>query len=627
MATPAAWQFSGSRITVTCDPASLALTLATKTHAWRCASSVAGDLTVRVGEQLVPLRLADATQSSATPYATGYSRGLQLTLGGFHHAGATLDLALDFFLTLEGPDEDLVCQLNASDGSTRVHELRWPGVVEPAEFDHTVIPCMQGMLLPKAWPVKAFLIDYLCFGRGLYLPFWGHQQGRAALLTILETPNDAGCEFAHPPGGPTRLGPRWVHSLKRWAYPRRVRFCCLDRANHVGLAKRYRRHVIERGRFVSLREKIARNPRVADLIGTPVIHTGILTHISPASDYYNKTDPTKNHTVVPFAQRARELRALAARGVKRAYVHLDGWGFHGYDNLHPDPLPPAPEAGGWRGLKLLADTCDALGYTFAIHDQYRDYYHDASSYDPRHTVIDEHGQRPFCSIWYGGPHSFLCPSHAPGHVRKNHGALLAHGVKLRGAYLDVFSVVPPDECYAPDHPVTRTECLRLRAECFEFVRSYGGIASSEEPSDWSVPSLDLVHHGPWMRDPHPGEGAAMGIPIPLFDLVYHDALLLPWSLERGAWGIPPTDLGFLHGMAHAGMPYLSITPTPAELRQVRAMCAVHKRLALAELIGHVFVGGNLRRQRFTYSDGTEITIDLDTDRHAISHPHQSKREK
>ncbi|MCB1127960.1 MAG: hypothetical protein KDM81_15810, partial [Verrucomicrobiae bacterium] len=94
---------------------------------------------------------------------------------------------------------------------------------------------------------------------------------------------------------------------------------------------------------------------------------------------------------------------------------------------------------------------------------------------------------------------------------------------LRGAYLDVFSVVPPDECYAPEHPVTRTECLRYRGESLDSVRSWGGVVSSEEPSDWSIPHLDLVHHGPYALRPDPGHGPAMGIPVPLFNLVYHDA--------------------------------------------------------------------------------------------------------
>jgi hypothetical protein len=196
-------------------------------------------------------------------------------------------------------------------------------------------------------------------------------------------------------------------------------------------------------------------------------------------------------------------------------------------------------------------------------------------------------------------------------VARNHRAILDHGVKLRGAYLDVFAVVPPDECYNPEHPVTRTDCLKFRGACFDFVRSYGGVVSSEEPADWAVPKLDLVHHGPFALDPDPGAGPAMGVPVPLFDLVYHDSILLPWSLGKGAWGIPETDLGFLHGLGHAGLPYLSIAPTAAELEQVRTMCALNARVGLLELVGHEFIDGSFRRQRFTYAGGTEVTIDLD----------------
>ncbi len=135
--------------------------------------------------------------------------------------------------------------------------------------------------------------------------------------------------------------------------------------------------------------------------------------------------------------------------------------------------------------------------------------------------------------------------------------------------------------------------------------------SSEEPADWAVAKLDLVHHGPFALDPNPGAGPAMGIPVPLFDLVYHDSILLPWSLGKGAWGIPETDLGFLHGLGHAGLPYLSIAPSAAELAEVRTMCALNARLAAVELVGHEFLDGSLRRQRFTYADGTAVTIDLD----------------
>jgi len=166
--------------------------------------------------------------------------------------------------------------------------------------------------------------------------------------------------------------------------------------------------------------------------------------------------------------------------------------------------------------------------------------------------------------------------------------------------------------------VTRAESLRYRGECFDYVRSWGGVVSSEEPADWAVPYLDLVHHGPFALDPNPGSGPAMGIPIPLYDLVYHDAILLPWSLGKGAWGIPENDLGFLHGMGNAGLPYLSIEPSDEELARVKAMCALNARVGLLELMQHEFLDGSLRRQRFTYADGTMVTIDLDAGTYSVS---------
>lgn len=607
------WRVAGTKHHLALNPTDLAWRVETPAARWRMEASRAGDLQARHDGRTVAMHLAGAGRKRITPYANGFQTGLKIELDEFQSGTNTLDLALQLFLCLEGKDEELVATCIASDGATRVLRCDWPAGLLSDSFDTTVVPFMQGMLLPKNWPEKTWLYDTMCFGRGLYQPWWGHQQGDAAMLVILETPDDGGCHFEHPAGGPTCIGPRWVHSLGRFAYPRRARVCFLDQGNYVDLAKRYRQHAQATGRFVSLREKIARNPAVGRLLGAPVVHTSILYHIQPDSSYYHKDDPAKNHELVTFDARAKHLQELAAKGITNAYVHLDGWGLRGYDNLHPDVLPPCPEAGGWEGLKHFAAVCDRLGFLFAIHDQYRDYYLDTRSYQDRHTLIEEDGHRPGGNTWYGGKQSILCPSLAPGHVRKNHSAILEHGVKLRGAYLDVFSVVPPEECYAPEHPVTRTECLRYRGACLDSVRAWGGVVSSEEPSDWSVPHLDLVHHGPFALNPNPGKGPAMGIPIPLFNLVYHDALLMPWSLGRGEWGLPEKDLGFLHALANGGLPYLGLNPSPEDLQRVRKLCALHRRVALLEMTRHEFMGAGWRRQRTTFADGTRVTVDLQSD--------------
>jgi len=612
------WIIQGRQHRVTFTTETLEVIVKTPRRLWPLAPSSAEDLRVRDQGCETSLQLSKARHKTVTPFRTGYSAGIRIELRDF--GSDKPDPHVRLSLALEGSDEDLVAELIGGDPGPQLVECSWPYGFREEAFDVSVIPYMQGVLLPKDWPERVWLYDSLSYGRGLYMPWWGHQQGDSAVLVLLETPADGGCRFQHAAGGPTRMQVRWVSSLGQWAYPRRARFCFIESGDYVQLAKRYRRYAMETAHFVSLREKIARNPRVGELLGVPIVHTSILHHIQPDSSYYQTNDLSKNHQWVTFEQRARDLEELSERGVERAYVHVDGWGVRGYDNLHPDILPPCPEAGGWDGMRGFAETCQRLGFVFAIHDQYRDFYLDAATYDPELTLIQANGQRPHGSTWYGGKQSILCPRFAPGYVRRNHQAILGRGIPLRGAYLDVFAVVPPEECYHPDHPVSRSACLEYRGEALDSVRAWDGIVSSEEPSDWAIPHLDLVHHGPYPLRPNPGRGPAMAVPIPLFNLVYHDALLIPWSLGRGAWGIPEEDLGYLHGLGNAGLPYLSLKPSKDELEKVRTLSALHRRVGLLELTDHAFLDETRRQQQFTYSDETKVTIDLEEETFVVSPP-------
>ncbi len=612
------WSIRGGSCIVTLNPTNLVVTLKDGATTWETQPSSPEDLGIRCHGSNTSHALIQAGRREIRPFKTGYSDGLRVHLAGFLRGNEELDLALTLSISLERETGDVVFEAAAVEKTANVRGLRWPRGFVPGSADHTAVPFMQGMWLPANWPRKAFLYDTLSYGRGLYMPWWGHQKGNAAAMVILETPDDAGCVFEHPAGGPTRIEPRWVHSLGRFAYPRRLRVCLFEKGGYVEMAARYRLHAIGNGTLVTLKEKFARNPIASRLVGAPVVHTGILNHIDPDSSYYKKDDAAANHQLTTFDQRAADLRRLHEAGVKRAYVHLDGWGRRGYDNLHPDILPPGAEAGGWDGLRRFADTCEDLGYLFAVHDQYRDFYHDADSYSEDLTVIEEDGSRPFMKIWWGGKQSILCSSFAPGYVARNHRQLLGQGVKLKGAYLDVFAVVPGDECYHPDHPVTRADSLRYRGQAFDVIRALEGVVSSEEPADWAMRYLHLVHHGPFALDPNPGQGPAMGVPIPLHTLVYHDALVVPWSLGRGGWGIPDDDLGFLHALLNSGVPYVGFNPDAAHLQQVREVCALHQRLALVPLVRHEFLSADFRKQKSTFADGTAVEVDFAAGTHRIA---------
>ncbi len=600
------WLIAGQRHKVVLSARNLGITVQAGTANWKMLPSAADDLTLRGPEGVFPLRLTDAAGVEISSYETGFKSGVKIRLSRFQHKGRELDLDIQLFVCLEGKEEDLVFDVVPTEKTVAIERLLWPKGFEPKTVDFTVVPTARGMLLPRDWPKKVSLYSRgFCWGRGLYMPWWGCLQGQAAALVIIETPVDSGCQFGHPPGGPTSAGVRWENSLGRLAYPRCARICFLDKGSYVDVAKRYRRYAIETGRFVSLREKIARNPVLAKLVGALCVALDILHNVRPSSSQYDQHNPAKNYHYQTFDARAQHLRRLAEKlnplGLKHVYVHLDAWGFRGY-GLNPDNLPPCPEAGGWEGMRRFADTCDALGYVLALHDQYGDYYLDAKSYNERHARLYANGERPFSSEWAGGAQNSLCPRLQPGHVRKNYRAILAHGVKVRGAYLDCFTAVVPEECYSPEHPATREDSIKSRIECLEFIRNTVGVASSEEVADWAIPHMDMAHWVACFDLPAAGHE---GLVVPLFSLVYHDALLVPWPLRYNKMDC------YMDGLVNGGLPYMSLDPSSEELDRVRTMCSLHQRVGLLEMTNHEFLDQNRRKQRSTFADGTTVTIDLD----------------
>ena len=93
-----------------------------------------------------------------------------------------------------------------------------------------------------------------------------------------------------------------------------------------------------------------------------------------------------------------------------------------------------------------------------FHDQYRDYYVDAPSYDPQFAIheedekgapqafpgtrfgISKEGRIPFMRYWDGGKQGFLNSRFMLGHLVQNYEWLMARGVRPDGAYLDVFGI-------------------------------------------------------------------------------------------------------------------------------------------------------------------------------------------
>ena len=583
----------------------------------------AGDY--RVSWACLPwLRMADgeiipfsAAHCESREWETGISSGVRARYTGFHRAsGEELPFAVCTHVFLDRIAGDLHTEARMEDAEQNsVSALAFPPrfAFDAAEGEgYTVLPRMQGTLVPAGHPIS--LSSGIVFERDAYLPVYGQQKRGAGWTAIFETPFDARYAL-----NGEEVQPFFAPSLGSFAENRRILFRFYQKDYDFNrLAEDYREYLSEKGELITLKEKIVRNPRVAELIGTPIVHTTTAVHISPQSAYYTEGVPEKNDYVNTFAEREQQLRALRKKGVEKAYLHLDGWGKNGYDNLHPDVFPPNEGAGGTEGMRALAQTCAELGYLFGVHDQYRDYYYDAPSFSLENAVTNADGSHPFCSIWYGGPHSYLCAVLAPDYVRRNYEEFARLGIPIDGAYLDVFSVVSMDECFHPDHPMTREQCAASRREALDALTARGIIPSSEEVLGCIVNSQVLCHHAPFFTaDLGSPSSEAAGIPIPLLNLVYHDCVVTPWSGigagTHGGWGIPKNDSGFLWALLTGQTVYFDIEETEENIARGRIALELHRRVALCAMISHEFIDGNPRRRRSVFSDGTVVEADLDTD--------------
>jgi Family of unknown function (DUF5696) len=620
------WLIKGRKQTVTLDEKDLAIHIQAGPAKWDMVPSATNDMLVRWHGKLFPVRMADARKISIAPYDTGFETGLKLTLSDWKNpksdSGAGFDLTLYLTMGLQGDAEDLDFGIAAKEGDAAVHQLDWPTALDPAEADYTVLSNRKGDLLPRNWPKEYLPIrngrptDHSVLQSHVIedwaMSWWGFEQGPSAMMVIVETPDDAAYQFSHPAGGPTVIGPRWRESLGRLGYLRTMRMCFFPQGNYVDMAKRYRQHVMNTGLFVSLKEKIAKTPAVAEIIGLPQTRVGILRNQSTNSDRYS---PSNHYSLVTFDERAAQLRALKSNGIDKTLVFISGWAHLGYDRQHPDPLPPPEAAGGWAGMKRLADTCRELGYPFIFHDQYRDYYTDAPSFNPDFAIHEEttnlpatafagsrfgdwkEGQIPFMRHWDGGPQSYLNSRFQVGHLEKNYQLFFAHGIHPDGIYIDVIGYVPPDEDFNPDHPTTRSDAMRGQANLMNWAAHNLGFTATEAGSDWVIPFTDSANQS---------GGVGKAIPVPLYQLVYHDAVLVSFGGGRGG------KENLLRGILYGGVPELpaDVANVSADsLNLIRQMAALNKRVALLEMTNHEFLDANRTRERTAFADGTTVTVD------------------
>ena len=579
----------------------------------------------------------DARSVSHELFQNGIGTGIRSCFEGFEANGTVRPYSFETLIWIEAVSGDIRFEwLPLCEEGLSVKKVRWPGEMsfeKASRSWYSVLNHQQGLLVPNDWETA---LDHVVFNgffetAGAYMPWFGQVKDREGYIAICETPWNAGYTAEHPAGGPySHVGIYYEPSLGKMDYRRVLRYTLLSDCDYNDLCKVYRAYVRETGHLRTLAEKAAQNPSVDRLIGCSFVHTGIKTVVQPDSDFFDPENPEKNNHCTPFSKRTEEIKLLHNMGVEKLYLHLDGWTQPGYDNCHPDYSPACIEAGGWEGMKELADTMHECGYLFGIHDQYRDFYKSAKSFDENYACRLTDGTIPEHHRWAGGPQSYLCATQAPYYLRRNFAALFENGIELDGAYLDVFTCNEGDECTNPEHRMTRRECYEYRGQCFSWLLAHGILSSSEEVSDWAIPSLVFCHYAPYsfmMKRPGLPKD---GIPVPLFNLVYHDCVIEPWMMDK----VSENDDYMLYALLNGGAPYLlrdaaylntdgsfegdELLALEEMIRRSKTVSALHEKIAKCEMVRHRMNPENWWIQETEFSDGTKVKVDFKNQTYEIS---------
>ena len=120
-----------------------------------------------------------------------------------------------------------------------------------------------------------------------------------------------------------------------------------------------------------------------------------------------------------------------------------------------------------------------------------------------------------------------------------------------------------------------------------------------------------------------------GIPVPLFNLVYHDCLIEPWMMDK----VSEEEDYMLYAVLNGGAPYLvrdgayqntdgsfaggvEIT-IEDQIKRCKVVSDLHEKVAKCEMVRHEMVDGNPEVQRTTFADGTVVTVDFQAQTYQI----------
>lgn len=517
------------------------------------------------------------------------------------------------------------------------------------ENGYIAVPIKQGAIIPSrldagfmrflhnTWRAISDIERVIQFDTGgINMPWFGAASGNSAIFAYVMTSADCALHVIgnavvgeqgfvvdarhgqNPGERISSLCPVWMTSCGGLGYTRKLRIELVDNG-YVGMAKRYRQYSKESGRYVSLKQKIEENPLVERIVGAPDIKIYIYTN-RPNTPYYRSwSEPVLNgysklHTT--FEQVAGMASDLKNAGIDRSLILLGGWNKAGYDREHVDMWPPAEQAGGAEGLAQAGKSVSEQGFLFSLHDNYQDFYTEAPSYDERYIMKHEDGSVKLGGVWDGGHCRLICSSRAIELAERNLD-LVQSTCNINSYYVDTTTAAGLYECYDKSHPITRSDDRQNKFDLLKFLNGRRLVVGGEGGTDWAVPVCSFFEGLPGSSIGLYGgvESVGFGLVAPLFNLVYHDAVVCYWQHGQ-PFGREDHANHVLHDLMSGQPSSWSIVYDqwedlkPLIKQTYELLAAFHRRTAHHPMVLHQYLTPDYSVHKTLFGEGSEVIVNF-----------------
>ena len=521
--------------------------------------------------------------------------------------------------SLEKEAPELIARLEPADVQARIDGgVDWPTPLATKKGDRLIIPLNEGFSIPAEGPNPCSSRLYTYGGHGLCMAFMGvvdETDGPGGgYLMISETPDDGGFAIASNRAESEKEtlfspGPYWAGQKNLCGYKRAVRYCFFTDGGHVALAKRYREYAKKVGLYLPFTEKIRKNPKLEDG----------LKRLRGAANIWC-WDKDRLGTIKMLEEAGIDRILWSASGNSEELTAMNAMPnvlTSRYD-IYQDIMDPArfPEIGhggwipeAWPKDIILMENGDWLK-GWAV------------------TPKDKTKPRIPCGV--------ICDSKALPYAEK----MIAEELKTKpykARFLDTTVAAPWQQCWSPDHPMTRSESRVWKMKLLALIgERFNLVCGSETGHDASVPYCDfyegMMSLGPfrvpesgrameriWHEVPERVEKYQVGeaFRLPLWELVYHDCTVSYWywgdynnklpklwkkrDLFNALYGVPPMYMFSKEWFEKNRGRF-------AESWKIAG--PVSERTGWSEMTDHRILSGDRTVQKSVFSDGTEVIVNF-----------------